>query len=152
MDQPKKQINWTAIILAGLVIFGLVGGYYAYTIQEKNEVSRLKIASDEALELEKLRQQREQAEIKQEQENKEYAANRKNDCLGIYKTESNEWNNVRGWRYNESDDKCYIRFKNNDTETKEECGVHYPVNKDGWKLEFFRENLLCKDGEFENSF
>lgn len=60
----------------------------------------------------------------EEQSKREYIAKRKTDCLAIYKTESDKWNNVRGWQYNEPSDS---RFSfNADT-----CEIIYKDNKTG---------------------
>ena len=116
--------NWFKI--AALIVILVVGFNYLSFLKENNDN---RIAS----------------------ENKEYIANRKKDCLNIYKTEVDNWNNVRGWRYSEIDDLCYIRYKDPEPKTEQECDKQWPVG-DKWEWIFLRENSLCKGGEFENSF
>ena len=48
--------------------------------------------------------------IKVEAEKKNFIANGKADCLTIYKTESDKWNNVLGWTYDEEYETCLIRY------------------------------------------
>jgi hypothetical protein len=73
------------------------------------------------------------------------------DCLNIYKTESSRWNNVLGWRYSETDDQCFIRYKDQNHKSDAECDKLYST-EGKWGLILARENWLCKQGEFENSF
>ena len=40
-----------------------------------------------------------------------YYANKKNDCLSIFKVEDDRWNNVESWRYSERYDICYIEYE-----------------------------------------
>lgn len=139
----NKFIWPLAIILASIV---LGGSFYAVQISKQESIER-----QQSLELE---EERRIEGLKAEQTQKEYSAKRKTDCLAIYNTEHDNWNNVRGWRYDESDDECYIRYKNPDTKTDAECDELYPKKTEDGKLSllFWRENALCKDGEFENSF
>lgn len=129
-----------AIVIAAVV---LAIGFYAVQYNKQESIER-----QQALELEK---DREVETAKLEQAQKEYLAERKKDCLDIYQTESGEWSNVRGWRYDEEDDLCYIRYRDGSPKTDAQCEENYPIGGD-WELVFFRSNLLCKDGEFENSF
>lgn len=62
--------------------------------------------------------------LDEEQLKREYVAKRKRDCLDIYKVESDKWNNVRGWNYNEPSDNLFSF--NSDT-----CEVIYKDNKTG---------------------
>lgn len=96
---------------------------------------------------ETMEQLRKEAESK-----KEYIADRKTDCLAIYKTESDQWNNVRGWRYDEESDSCFIRYREPNPKSDAKCDELYPTTGDGRLFSWWRENLLCKEGEFENSF
>ncbi|MCC6405375.1 MAG: hypothetical protein IT405_03235 [Candidatus Yanofskybacteria bacterium] len=88
---------------------------------------------------------------KSEEANKKYAADRRNDCLAIYKTEGAKWSNVKGWRYGEGNDTCYIRYSDPKPKSDAKCDELYPLNGGGLSF-WWRENALCKDGEFENTF
>jgi len=52
------------------------------------------------------------------QNQKEFVAKRKNDCLKIYEVEGEKWGNVKSWRYDEVADECLILYKH--TEENEE--------------------------------
>lgn len=66
-----------AIVISAVV---LAGGFYAVQVNKQQSIER-----QQALNL--------------EQENKEYVAKRKRDCLAIYKTENDKWSNVVEWSY-----------------------------------------------------
>jgi hypothetical protein len=83
-----------------------------------------------------------------EQAEREFAAKRKNDCLSLYDSESKKWNNVRGWRYDENNNECYIRYKDPKPKSEAECDNLYPPGE----LAFLRDRLYCREGEFENAF
>ena len=135
--------NWfkAAIVIVSLI---LVGGY----------VSHLERVDDLA----------EQYELqdrinKQDSEKREYIASRKQDCLKIYQTEGDKWNNVHGWSYDDFADICEITYDAPNKKSKEECEQHY---KDSIK-KFLEEDELasrvaftaytqCLDGVFVNSF
>lgn len=139
MDRNKLIIPIS--ILLGAIILG--GFFYATQVNKQNSIERqqqLKAEEDKRV-----------AEAKAEQDRQEFIAKKKNDCLAIYKTESDKWNNVRGWRYVESDDECYVRFRAPTPKTEAECDADYPTGGD-YGLGFLRENMLCKEGEFENLF
>ncbi|MFA4941082.1 MAG: hypothetical protein WC582_00585 [Patescibacteria group bacterium] len=132
----KKKLILPASIIIGCIIIG--GFFYSIQIQKQESIERqqkIKIQSDMDAE-----------NARNELETKKYIADRKQDCLNIYKTESDKWNNVRGWRYNEFKDSCLIRYEDQKPKTSIECDKVY----DG--IEYFWENTLCKEGEFENSF
>lgn len=142
MDKSKLILP-ISIVIAAIVI----GGFF-YAVQANKQES---IERQQQLELE---QKQREAEAKADLEKKEYLAKQKSNCLQIYTTESNKWNNVRGWRYDELIDSCYIRYKESTAKTDEECDKLYPLLTGELKTRsvFFRENALCKEGEFENSF
>ncbi len=91
-----------------------------------------------------------EADQKKESENKKYTADQKANCLAIYKTESEKWNNTTGWRYGEITDTCNIRYRENIPLTDAECEKKWTI--DGSSDDFLWEKTLCKDGEFENVF
>jgi len=128
------------ILLASIILGGF---FYAIQINKQESIERQQ-------QVERLFKQG-QARIQQEQDKKEYIADRKQDCLNIYKTESDKWNNVKGWRYNEIDDDCLIRYKNSSPKSDAKCDELYPTGA-GLGFSNWHNNSLCKAGEFENSF
>lgn len=145
MKLAVDKITLPIAIIFSVSILALVFFFVQYTKQKSVE-------RQQVLELQEKRQL-EESKNKQAEElaKKEYAADRKNDCLNIYKTEGAKWNNVRGWRYDEEKDNCYISYKDNEPKTDAECDKLY-LTKGEYGYLVFRANLLCKDGEFENSF
>ena len=129
-----------AIIVAVIVV---TIGYYAVQINKQKSIERQQMIE--------LEQQKQLELTKTEQAKKEFSAKRKKDCLDIYETEGKKWNNVRGWRYSEIDDLCYVRYSDPNPKTKAECDENYPTGGDDG-LVWLGKNILCKDGEFENSF
>jgi len=147
MGKINKITLPITIILTSIILGGF---YYASEVNKQKSIERqqlLKLQEDRGVE----RAKAEVEEIKLEQEKKEYAADRKNDCLNIYKTESDKWNNARGWRYDDINDECYVRYKDPSPKSDAKCDEDYPMGGD-WGLVFLRKNSLCKEGEFENSF
>lgn len=136
-----EKITLPIAIIISVVVLAV--GFYAVQYNKQQSIERQQIL--------KLQEDRITEEAKSEQAKKEYISKRKMDCLDIYKTESDKWNNVRGWRYSETDDQCFIRYKDPNPKTDAECDESYPVGGD-WGLNFFLINSLCKDGEFENMF
>lgn len=140
MSKSNSLLLPAAILIAS-IIFGSF--FYASESNKQRSIERQQEI--------KLKEERETKKVKAQQEKKEYIANRKKDCLSIYKTESDKWNNVRGWRYSESNDICFIRYKEANPKSNEKCDEDYPVN-DKFGYIFSRDNALCKEGEFENNF
>lgn len=142
-DSSLKKSKWPLPVSILLSVIILGGFLFAMQVQKQKSIERQQqVKSDE---------ERRVAEVKAEQDKKEFAAKKKNDCLSIYKTESDKWNNVRGWRYQETDDNCFIRYKAPVAESDAQCDIDYPTGGD-YGLAFLRQNSLCKDGEFENIF
>jgi nitrogen fixation-related uncharacterized protein len=137
----KKKLILPVSIILGCVIIG--GFIYASQANKQESIERQQLI--------KIQADKEVEKTKSEMEQKKYIADRKTDCLNIYKTESDKWNNAKGWRYNETDDECLIRYKDQNPKSSEKCDEIYPINK-GLGLENFLSNAMCKDGEFENSF
>lgn len=82
------------------------------------------------------------------QQQKDYIAKRTTDCLAIYKTESDKWNNALDWRFIEADDECRIRYKDPEPKTDVKCDELYSPEISV----FGRQNRLCKEGQFEKVF
>lgn len=152
MDKNKLILPIT--ILLGCIILG--GAFYAVQASKQKSIEKqqtLKMEEDRRIADAKAEEDKKAAEAKAELDQKEFDAKRKSDCLAIYKTESDKWNNVRGWRYDDSEDTCYIRYKEGSPKTAAKCDELYPDKiNDKPTLIFLRENSLCKDGEFENTF
>jgi len=144
----NNKLIWPIAVVISSLILG--GSLLFIQINKQNSIEKQKQLDVEQEEA-KLIQEKEADEAEAEQSQKEYVANRKNDCLDIYKTEDEKWNNIQGWRYDETDDRCYIRYKNPKPKSDAECDEDYPVDGD-LRFLFLRDNMLCKDGEFENSF
>ncbi len=129
-----------AIIVSALV---LAIGFYAVQYNKQQSIERQQLLQ--------LQENQKQEGTRAAQAQKEYIAKRKSDCLGIYKTESDKWNNVRGWRYLETRNECYIRYKFPTPKSDAQCDEEYPTS-DGLDFTNFHQNSLCKEGEFENTF
>jgi len=56
-------------------------------------------------------QQKREQTIKLELETREAVAKGKANCLAIYKVESDKWNNVGGWSYDEDYNECEIIYE-----------------------------------------
>lgn len=139
MHTKGKWILPLAIIL-GCCILG--GFFYAIQVVKQNSIEKqqlLKIDEDRRLE-----------DIKMEQVKKEYTAKRKNDCLNIYKTEGEKYNNVSGWNYDDEIDLCNITYKEQKPKSASQCDKDFPTENGG--TFWFRLNYLCKNGEFEKAF
>lgn len=130
-----NKLSIPASILIGCVILG--GFYYFTQINKQNSIER--------------QQQAELAESKAKQE-REFAASQKESCLNIYKQESSKWNNTDGWRYDEVNDDCYIQYKENPKQTKEQCDAKYKGDDGTVYTWAFMDWMLCYDGLFEKSF
>ncbi|MEZ4180125.1 MAG: hypothetical protein R3B41_01205 [Candidatus Doudnabacteria bacterium] len=157
MDKNWIQKNWfklsiPASILLGFIIFGAF--FYIMQVQKQQSIERQQT--------QKFEEERKIAEIeselekeinatKNEQNEKEYIADRKDDCLTVYKTEDGKWNNVSGWRYDENSDECMIRYKESPPKSEDECDRIFPISNALTSI-FARQNSLCKNGEFENPF
>ncbi len=139
----KHKILLPAAIVLACAILG--GAFYAVQVNKQKSIEKQQLL--------KIEEDRRAAEEKTELDKQEFAAKRKNDCLSIYKTESDKWNNVRGWRYDEEYNECHIRFKDPSPKSEAKCDELYPATiNDKPTLAFLRENSMCKEGEFENSF
>lgn len=145
MDKLNKLILPASILIGSIVLGGFL---YASETNKQNSIERqqaIKLEEDARVE-----------SARAAQAEREFIAKRKTDCLDIYKTEGSKWNNVRGWRYSEDDDQCFITYKESTPKSAAECDKLYAIDPSltdsSLRMYFVRSNLLCKDGEFENSF
>lgn len=135
LPEQLNKLSLPAVILIASVVLG--GFFYASQVNKQGSIEK---------------QQRIELEAKERQDKIDYSAKRKSDCLDIYKTEGAKWNNVNGWRYDDSKDVCYIQYKQTPKKTNAECDKEYK-GADGKVLPiFFSDWLLCYDGLFEKSF
>lgn len=146
-----KKITEKITLPIAIVVAAVIFGIAFYIVQSNKQQS---IEKQQALE---LQEQKVIEEAKAEQAQKEYVAKRKTDCLDIYKTEGAKWNNVRGWRYDENDDLCYITYKESNPKTKAQCEKALETSKeifapDPAPSSTFVNYLHCIEGTFENSF
>lgn len=130
----KRRLNkWgVVVIVAGVILIGflIINSY----LKEKNNLAR------EKFEQEKIENER------------KFDADQKVSCLGVYKQESSKWNNVEGWRYDETDNSCYVQYKMSPKKTQVQCDEEYK-GADGKVISiFFTDWMLCGDGLFEKSF
>ena len=102
-----NKLSFPAVILMASIILG--GFFYASQVNKQRSIER---------------QQEIELKAKKEQEDKEYIAKRKLDCLAIYKAESDHFNNVKSWQYADpiiswgsvvGGDTCTIIYKDNKT-------------------------------------
>ena len=114
-----NKLSLPATILIASIILG--GFFYAIQINKQKSIEK---------------QQQIDLQAKTEQENRDYIAKRKLDCLTIYKAESDKWNNVTGWDYIEPSDTKPTRldklFSNAD-----KCEIYYKDNKTGEAFDKF---------------
>lgn len=132
-DLEKNSIP--AAILVGCLI---LGGFY-YSVQSKKQNS-----------IEKQQQVALQATIAQQ--DVEFKAKQKSACMSIYETENKKWNNVNGWRYDESEDDCFIEYKLSPKLTEAQCDAKYKDENGKLLSGFAMDWFLCKDGLFEKMF
>lgn len=141
MKKITEKITLPVAIVISAIVLAI--GFYAVQQNKQQSIEKQQIL--------KLKEDKEIEEARAKEAQKEFHAKRKAECLDIYKTESDKWNNVRGWRYSEVDEQCLIRYKDPNPKSDSSCDKNYPVNGD-LGLVFARSNILCKDGEFENPF
>ena len=144
--EKLNKLSLPATILIASIVLG--GFYYASELNKQKSIEK-----QQQTELqEKSRIANEQAVQQKEQQDREFDAKQKESCLAIYKQESSKWSNVDGWRYSDTDDACYILYKETVKKTKAQCDAKYK-DSDGKVIPFlFRDYLLCQDGVFEKSF
>ncbi len=129
----KNKLVLPISILLGCLILG--GFYYMSQVNKQQSIEKQQQIDLQAKK-EADQVKAEQDKLKAEQDKKEYIAKRKTDCLAIYKTESDKWNNTTRWEYHKPregvgiTDNPFTLF-NNDT-----CEIFY---KDKEGEEFGRE-------------
>lgn len=103
-------------IIVGALIVALSVAYYLVIFMPQKERAKIEQQKqDQRATIEKER-------VVKEQQQKEYVAKRKSDCLQVYKTEDAKWNNVSSYEYVEKMDRCYVLYKNQERQkSKEEC-------------------------------
>ncbi len=148
-DKPQSKFNIPVAIVLSSIIIAI--SLYAVQQNKQSSIERQQLLQlqmeKEALE-KKAEIEQKESDDKIELQKKEYISKKKNDCLDIYKTESDKWNNVLGWRYGETEDKCFIRYRDQSPKTDAQCDEDWPTEG----LALLRQNSLCKEGEFENIF
>ena len=88
MDKINK-LSLPAVILIASIILG--GFYFASQVNKQRSIERQQEV--------KIEQKRQETEVKAEQDQRDYVAKRKTECLAIYKTESDKYSNVHSWHY-----------------------------------------------------
>jgi len=83
MDKLNKLSLPATILIASLILGGFI---FASQVIKQQSIER---------------QQQIELEAKAEQDNRDYIAKRKLDCLAIYKTESDKFSNTINWNYKE---------------------------------------------------
>lgn len=143
----SEKIIFPASIVVSMIVLAV--GFYAVQNNKQQSIERQQIL--------KLQEERMTERIRAEQEKKEFIAKRKTDCLDIYKTEINKWNNTQGWRYDEDSDLCYIIYKEKSPKSDVQCEKEYDDSKKIFSPDvpppsIFMDYLHCVDGTFEKSF
>jgi hypothetical protein len=92
----KHHLILPTSILIGCVILG--GAYYAVQLNKQVSIERQQQV-DLQQKQEELKAKTDADQAKAEQDKRDYIAKRKVECLAIYKTESDKFNNVRRWSY-----------------------------------------------------
>ena len=143
VNNMKTQLP-VAIIIAALIIGG---SFYAIQVNKQRSIEK-----QQQIEIQEKRRideaKAEQDSVKSELEEKEFDAERKNDCLKIYESENDKWNNVQGWRYEELEDQCYVVYKSEKKSSDVQCDELYPKDNSYFAL----DNALCKAGNFQRRF
>lgn len=141
MDNNKLSIP--AAIIIGCLILG--GSFYTIQINKQSSIEK---------------QQQYELEQKKEVDKQNYTTERRSECLQIYKTESDKWNNTTGYEYVAEDDICYVSYKAQQGEWKgiscDEIGKDFDYEFWGWDSQItrqmWRRSDNCSNGEFEKEF
>ena len=128
-------------IIIGIIIGCSILGFSYYSVQiEKQE-------SIERQQYRKINFEKTKEINKQEQEKKEYIAERRKDCYEIEKDQSKRFNNINDGFYDEDSDGCIIRYKAPYNHYKDvDCDVSY---KGSWLIDY---KLDCKSNLFRKKF
>ncbi len=110
LDKINKLTLPATILIASVIIGGFI---YASQVSKQKSIEK-----QQQIE---LQAKTEADQVKAEQDKRDYIAKRKVECLAIYKTESDKFNNVQSWGYNEpytncifNCDTCQIFYKGKD--------------------------------------
>ena len=123
MKKHKNTIIFiTLTVIAVALVVGIISAINARTTQRKAEADR------------------------------QYKAEQKAFCMGIYKQESTKWNNVESWNYDEILDKCFVVYRENPRSTEAQCREKFQNEEGKIMIGFMKDYLLCLDGYFENDF
>lgn len=142
MEKVLEKINLPLAIIISAIILGLA--FFAVQSNKQKSIERQQFLE--------LQQEKENIENEKETKQKEYVASRKSDCLNIYKEENSKWNNVLDWRYDEANDECVVKYKENENKkTEEQCDSDWPIGGDQG-FTWLRLNSLCKESAFEKYF
>lgn len=152
-----KDINKLAIPLA-VVISSIVLGVFFYAVQINKQDS---IEKQQDLEMQYKKEQDNINFVRlQEQEKAEHVQDRRSECLKIYQTESDKWNNTTGYEYVPEDDICYISYTSKKGEWDDvdcdDIGKDWDYELFGFDSHFtrdmFRRGANCSNEQFEKQF
>jgi len=140
-----KRFIIPSSILLGCVILG--GFFYASQINKQKSIEKQK-QMDLVVQQDELKAKEEAAQLKVEQDKKEYIVKRKKDCYDLENSEREKWSNVVDSNYSETEDICIVRYKDLEPKSDLECDEKYPTST----IYFLADNWLCKSGEFKKEF
>lgn len=142
-----------AIVLASLI---LGGSFYSIQVNKQESIER-----QQAMELEyKKNLDQEELELKKLASEKEHEDSRRLECLKIYQTESDKWNNTTGYEYVAEDDICYVSYKAKQGEwgdvSCEDIGKDWDYSIFGFDSkmtrDMWRRKNNCNSSEFEKEY
>ena len=149
-----NRISLPAAILIGSLILG--GIFYLTQSRKQNSIEK-----QQQVEL-NLQKEKDEMELnlQKEKDKLEYANTRRAECLKIYQTESDKWNNTKSYEYVAKDDICYVSYKAQQGEWK---GVDCDEIGEGWNYELFgvddpltrfmwRRSANCSNAQFEKEY
>ena len=135
--------NWFKICILLIIAFAI---FQYFNFKDRERTDKM------------LKDNMEQARIAEEKK-KEYAADRRKECLDIWQAESKKWNNVQSWAYYEYKDECEITYKLpvSDRKSKQQCELEYntckeSTSKDSFDTYCFMAELSCIDQTFTKTF
>ena len=104
----SKEKFLSVSIVIGCLILG--GFFYATQLSKQQSIERQQQLSLDQKEAEN-KSKEEESKLRDEKESKEYVSKRKMECLEIYNSESEKWNNVESWSYIEPKEFHKITFE-----------------------------------------
>ncbi len=138
-----EKINKIGLPASILIASVIIGGFvYASQISKQFSIEK---------------QQLIEKEIKEKQENRDYAAKQKVACMDIYSTEGKKWNNVTSWNYDAEKDECVITYKDPNKKAKITCEKDFADMKEIYKgeqvpISVIVNYLECIEGVFTKRF